>query len=77
LRAIDLKGAAATGERIRTILENLCVEHDGKVIPVSASVGCSSRAELQSPSPSALIALADKRLYRAKQEGRNRVVSQD
>ncbi len=77
LRSIDLAGAAAMGERIRNVLENLRVEHEGQVISLTGSVGCASRDELSDPSPTALISLADRRLYLAKTRGRNRVVASD
>ena len=76
LRSIDLPGAAQLGERIRSIIQELRVIHDGHAIPVTASIGCSSRAELLEPSASGLVGLADRRLYLAKAAGRNRVVSQ-
>lgn len=76
LRSQDLSGAHAMGERIRQVIEALSIEHESLRLEVTASVGCSSRAELEDPTPSGLIALADKRLYLAKESGRNRVVSQ-
>jgi len=47
LRSIDLTGAAATGERIRALLEQLNVRHEQKVIPVTCSVGCASRSSFE------------------------------
>lgn len=76
LRSIDLAGAAALAERIRGLIEGLAIVHDGRAIPVTASIGCSSRAELTEPSPSGLVGLADRRLYLAKAGGRNRVVAE-
>lgn len=75
LRSVDLEGAHAMGERIRQVIEIMDVPHDGKILKVTTSIGCASRKELSDPGPSALIALADKRLYIAKEGGRNRVVS--
>lgn len=75
LRDIDLNGAAATGERIRAVIEGLTVHHDKLALKATASVGCSSYRELVEPDASSLIALADKRLYIAKNGGRNQVVS--
>jgi len=77
LRNIDLEGAAAMGERIRAVIEARTVEHEELRLKVTASVGCSSRSELEDPTPSGLIALADKRLYVAKEGGRNRVVGHE
>jgi two-component system cell cycle response regulator len=76
LRSIDLAGAATLAERIRALIAELRVVHDGHTIPVTASIGCSSRAELLEPSASGLVALADRRLYKAKAQGRNRVVAE-
>jgi len=76
LRSIDLVGAAALAERIRSLIQGLAVVHDGRTIPVTASIGCSSRVELTEPSASGLVGLADRRLYLAKAAGRNRVVAE-
>jgi len=75
LRSIDLAGAARLAERIRTLIQELRIVHEGRTIPVTASIGCASRAELTEATSSALVGLADRRLYRAKAAGRNRVVS--
>ncbi len=75
LRNIDLAGAHAMGERVRAVIQALTVEHETLKLNVTASVGCASRKELSTVSPSQLISLADERLYKAKQSGRNRVVS--
>lgn len=75
LRNIDLAGAHAMGERVRLVIENLAIQHEALTLKVTTSVGCASRRELSDVSPSSLISLADGRLYKAKQAGRNRVVS--
>jgi diguanylate cyclase (GGDEF)-like protein len=51
------------------------VDHEGRVLTVTISVGCASFAELDDKTPEALVSTADKRLYAAKRGGRNRVVS--
>ncbi|MFV1997670.1 MAG: diguanylate cyclase [Acidiferrobacterales bacterium] len=69
-----IEGAAASTERLRGVIEymNLKDEH-GQDVPVSASFGvaCSSEGIVGND----LLELADKRLYHAKAEGRNKVIS--
>ncbi len=75
LRNIDLAGAHTMGERIRAVIQGLSIAHESLKLTVTASVGCASRRELSEVTPTALISLADERLYKAKQSGRNKVVS--
>jgi len=76
LRGIDGAAAHTVGERLRERVAAMRVEHEGKVLTVTVSVGCSSFAELvDEKTPEALVSTADKRLYAAKHAGRNRVVS--
>lgn len=75
LRNIDLNGATTMGERIRLVIESLNIQHEKFTLKVTCSVGCASSRELSEADPAALIALADKRLYIAKDGGRNCVVS--
>ncbi len=60
------------------LLEALAAEEvtidDGLSIPVSASFGVASLDELTTPTTDSLLALADLRLYEAKNSGRARVV---
>lgn len=73
VRGIDLQSVAVLGERIRQ-RNDRDVEFEGQAIRVSVSVGCAAAGELAEPSVDSLIALADKRMYAAKDGGRNRVV---
>jgi diguanylate cyclase (GGDEF)-like protein len=76
LPEIELKGATQFAEKIRTMLAESKFMFEGRHIPVTISVGV---AEL-TPDVATyddLIKRADARLYKAKQTGRNRVVSID
>jgi two-component system, cell cycle response regulator len=76
LRGIEVNGAARLAERLRQAVAGLEVESDGRRIPVTMSAGAASLACCRTPSPEDLVATADRRLYLAKQRGRNRVVSE-
>lgn len=74
LRGIELKGAARLGDRLRVSVANEVIDHEGRQIRVTlsagaASLGCCSAT----PSSEELIGIADRRLYLAKQGGRNRM----
>ncbi|WP_234413881.1 diguanylate cyclase [Ideonella sp. A 288] len=70
---IGLASAAAASERLRAAVarENWAALHPG--LQVTVSIGLADRSE--APSPAALLALADERVYRAKRQGRNQVVA--
>lgn len=72
----DRDGAVAATEALRRRIAGHPCDMDGQIIPLSASIGVSmyptnARAFGQ------LLSLADERMYRAKQQGRNRVVGDD
>jgi diguanylate cyclase (GGDEF)-like protein len=74
--AAILTGATATSvqitaERLRQALASVTVVVGGVEIAVTVSIGAAIVAA--GAAPSALVAAADKALYRAKKEGRNRV----
>lgn len=75
LRDTSLKAAAGVAERIRVTVSTHPAHYSGQHIPVSISIGCASLGCCIEKTPSALVALADQRLYLAKNQGRNRVVS--
>jgi two-component system, cell cycle response regulator len=64
-----LEGARAAVERVRAAVENAGIPHPDGVVTVSAGVALAVNA-----TPAEWIAAADRALYRAKDEGRNRVV---
>lgn len=68
-----LAAAAEVAERIRGAVAGLEVEWQGRPIPVRLSVGVSAAPE-RVDHPRDLVASADAALYRAKEEGRDRVV---
>ena len=76
LRGTDLAGATTLSDRLRRAVEGAPVTHDAFTISVTMSggvatlKGCGERRD-----KATLLALADQRLYRAKQAGRNRVVN--
>ncbi|MEZ4382821.1 MAG: GGDEF domain-containing protein [Nannocystaceae bacterium] len=74
LPEIDLKGAGVMAEKVRALIENTRFVFEGRHIPVTISVGV---AELSPTLANAddLIKTADARLYKAKEGGRNRVVT--
>lgn len=70
----SLRAAQATAERMRLAIENLNHSHpDLPPLTVSLGVGCF----VNNDSVDALISRVDAALYRAKQQGRNRVEVQD
>jgi predicted signal transduction protein with EAL and GGDEF domain len=72
----DHDGAVTATEALRRrIAEHPC-DVDGQTIPLSASIGISVYPENASAFGQ-LLSLADERMYRAKQQGRNRVISDD
>jgi diguanylate cyclase (GGDEF)-like protein len=77
-RGADLKSAVQLAERLRILAERSPVTALGNVITRTVSAGV---ATLECCGPGAdserLLGLADERLYRAKEGGRNRVVGGD
>ena len=64
--------ALAQAERLRSATELLQVYHAGEAIAVTVSIGVAS-IDQDDKTPLAFIGRADRALYQAKREGRNRV----
>jgi diguanylate cyclase (GGDEF)-like protein len=75
VRATPRSGAARLAERIREAVAAHIVIASGEGINVTLSAGCATLSCLETRSPERLVELADRRLYIAKNGGRNRVVS--
>lgn len=71
---MTIEGGAAFAEAIRESIAGLCIEHRGNPLGcVTISIGCAALLPDSERPPEYLLRLADQALYRAKQEGRNRV----
>ncbi len=72
LRETPLRIAIDVAERIRSAIEKHNYTFDGRQIPVTISIGAAT-LDSTSKQPEDLVATADKALYDAKNQGRNRV----
>lgn len=69
----DLEGAAVIAESLRVRVERLCIAHEfSKSGCVTLSLGVATVRPSARIRPAELLGLADKALYQAKQQGRNR-----
>ncbi len=67
--------ANTIAECIRSAVESLHHRVGEEVVPVTISIGTATLTPQRDSTPASLVQLADQALYRAKEEGRNRVVS--
>lgn len=75
LPTANLKASCARAERIRSRLREMTVLHQGQSLGmVTVSVGVAALPQ-HGTSPKELLAAADAALYRAKKDGRDRVVA--
>jgi two-component system cell cycle response regulator len=70
-------GAAVLGERIRAAIEREQIRVDGRHIPVTVSIGIATLAAEEVQSIDQLLGIADRRMYLAKNGGRNRICVND
>jgi diguanylate cyclase (GGDEF)-like protein len=72
----DIEGARVVGERLRANVAALASPHGPShvIAPVTVSVGVASTIPERGTDPTALIEAADRMLYCAKSNGRNRVM---
>lgn len=75
LPSTDEPSAGATAERVRSAIENLRIQIGEKEIMVTISIGISGFAAGDLSIEPAMVR-ADRALYQAKEQGRNRVCSQ-
>ena len=75
----DSQGAAAVGERLREKVEDLRLSHEKSPCSdhVTISVGVATSMPSLKTSIAGLIQEADRALYQAKRNGRNRVVTKE
>jgi diguanylate cyclase (GGDEF)-like protein len=76
-RSTGKRESVQLAERIRKSIEAMEVPARDGALRITASIGVASLADAgPSAGPTELLDLADKRLYKAKANGRNRVCSE-
>lgn len=75
----DNVGATLRAEQYRSVVENLKIQHESNhpTSYVTISVGAGTVTPKSSDHPTELLKAADKALYRAKNQGRNQVRSEN
>lgn len=79
LPGTDLDGAMRVATCMRESIENLNIPHSKSIVSdnISVSLGVVTTLPKKKSSPDAFIESADKALYQAKRQGRNRIVNID
>lgn len=70
-------GAAVMAERMRAAIQREKFIAGGKIVPITVSIGVASYGTENVDSIDQLLNIADRRLYLAKQNGRNRICIND
>ena len=70
----NIQSALETAGRLRKNIEELKIPWKSTELSVTVSIGCAEYDSKRKDTVESLIERADKRLYQAKEEGRNRVV---
>lgn len=73
----NLLGTAVLAERVRVAIEKERFILGGKIVHITVSIGIAARSVDPVDSVDQLLGIADKRLYLAKQSGRNRICVND
>lgn len=68
------EGAAVVAEEVRTRIEELGIENEEIETVITVSLGVASVVPDNKMDPNELISTADRALYKAKEEGHNRVI---
>lgn len=71
----DLQGAISLGERIRAGVAGFAFERQGTRCRITVSLGVTVFPRDPAANVNELVETADRRLYKAKAEGRNRLIS--
>ncbi len=79
LPGTPLGSAVAIAEKIRSSVEGFCIEHTAskKYGRITMSFGVAAVVSISNASIEQLMDIADKALYQAKQDGRNKVVASE
>jgi len=73
LRAIGIDSAAHMAERVRKLVEVTQASFNGVQLKTTISIGVACFPKLPATTPEELVEAADRALYQAKHDGRNRV----
>jgi len=77
---IVMPGASITdafqiAERVRRLVSETVFQHGSNALSLTISGGSSSWPDFDASSADALVRRADEALYKAKEEGRNRIIA--